>query len=70
MLVRICLIISLLCAGATVYISHDKVQARKDKVEDDGWVDVMSTPAKPKRKRKPKKKRPRKKKQVELFNPF
>lgn len=35
MLVRISLIISLLCGGASIWISHDKVQARKNKVEED-----------------------------------
>jgi|GEM_PF-3360643 hypothetical protein len=35
MMVRIFLILSMLCAGGSLYLSHDKVQARKNKVEDD-----------------------------------
>ncbi len=35
MMVRICLILSLLCAGGSLFLSHDKVQKRKDKVEAD-----------------------------------
>jgi hypothetical protein len=35
MMVRIFLILSMLCAGGSLYLSHDKVQTRKNKVEDD-----------------------------------
>ena len=35
MMVRIFLILSLLCAGGSLFLSHDKVQKRKDKVEAD-----------------------------------
>lgn len=35
MLVRISLIISLICGGCSIWFSHDKVQARKNKVEED-----------------------------------